>query len=87
MNHSIELAGGMALLMETGEDDGILTEQGTVVMDCQETDLPPKTEKWLKHVHSMLDRFEIIFFVLPLTVMFIKIGQVWANRLYCSSIP
>ena len=62
----------MTLLMETGGDDGILTEQGTIVMDCQETDVTPKAEKWAKHVLGLLDRFTI---TISISSYFSKICQ------------
>lgn len=58
LNQAIELAGGMALLMETEGDDRILTEPGTVVMQYQETDVTPKTEKWVKQVQDLLERYQ-----------------------------
>ena len=56
LNQAIELAGGMTLLMEEKGDDGTLLEEGTVVMNCQESELTPRGVKWAKHVQELLQR-------------------------------
>ena len=58
LNQAIELAGGMALLMEESGDDTVLLEKGTIVMNCLESELTPKGVKWAKHVQELLQRYE-----------------------------
>ncbi|XP_067651141.1 nibrin-like [Haliotis asinina] len=62
MNLAVELAGGMPILMEEGSDDNddrVLVESGTVVMNCGTEDLKtltPAGQEWVTHVNKYLKR-------------------------------
>ncbi|XP_046365515.2 nibrin-like [Haliotis rufescens] len=62
MNLAVELAGGMPILMEEGSDDNddrVLVESGTVVMNCGAEDLKtltPAGQEWVAHVNKYLKR-------------------------------
>ncbi|XP_046549525.1 LOW QUALITY PROTEIN: nibrin-like [Haliotis rubra] len=62
MNLAVELAGGMPILMEEGSDDNddrVLVETGTVVMNCGTEDLKtltPAGQEWVAHVNKYLKR-------------------------------
>lgn len=60
MNMAVELGGGMSMLMEenSGGNDGVLIQRGTVVMNCMvDTSTQSQTEQgWIQHVQKYLKK-------------------------------
>lgn len=57
MNLAIELAGGMPVLLEKGKIDRNIVKQGSLVMNCTDSELTQSSDCWVSDVQQMLTRY------------------------------